>query len=244
MSIAIAIKLDDNDLLLAADKRTAAMEPGGYISNANNTSTKLIPVAGGVMGFVGDPDLALSLIASLRGKEFAPNRVECEVSEAIREAYYRRIGKRSDDSIQSVAEAINLSGDEVRFVFGYNRSGRSLIVRFELRGLFQPRAVVSDAVATVSKVDWKDGVILGMDRHANMLRQWFQKPSYSSIDAQRLAALMIWITHEAEPNSVSGDLDMVLLKKDQEPRAINPATTKDWISDFVKETRNRFWLGA
>lgn len=258
MSIVIAIRLENDDVLFAADKRIPTLSGGGYCTSAKEYGAKLVPAFGGMIGLTGNAELARSLIVSASDKlQRLPSLtgdIESLISTLLTNEYVAQIEPKLNMAMAYQDEGhikTILDEERVAFIYAVRKEGGCRIVTYDLiPGMFNRNVCFDSFQKLIELESTQESVsvqVRGYQSHANMLLQWFNrdadKKTYSLLQAQRLAALMIAVTSGANPTMVNENIDMIRLSKDG-PVQISQAdilSIYTWVKKFIARTRRSFF---
>jgi hypothetical protein len=218
MSLVTVFCLRDGGVLFASDRREVIRYGEGDVLVKYTDALKLHKYSGGVMGAAGDPGLALDMINLLTPVSNNED-VRFEIQEQLI-AHYNRLTKHMPDEARKLKVA--------EFVFC--RGGEHVIKFKSLEG-FSP--------ATNYKWD-----AIGLPMQAALVEQLYKTNRLPNLaEAQRLAALQIHVTHDADPTAVSGEMDMWLLRQgaDQPEELSNVDELRAWVPEFLQATIGEFY---
>lgn len=186
MSLVVMIRLRNGDVVCAADKRVVLEDSStGKVGGTRDDAVKLMPFAGGVLGVVGTAD---GVEEALRGTDkLADEQMDpaVELGHRLRSFYSSKCGPNSE------------CWPDASLILATTTAYRSLLAKRD----FNPYPA-SNPVQT-----------FGVTEHADVVYQWFAAEPLSRLEAQRLAALMIERTHDADRN-VGPTMDMWVVEND------------------------------
>lgn len=244
MSLVLATRVEGNSILFASDKRVSKQDEHGFIITTHNEAVKLIPAFGGMIGWVGDPNLAVQLLRDAAAGMSA-GASENEISRRLADAYANRVAivAKVKGGLDKAQEFLN---EDVKYIYGVCAPNGCRLTTFYLKQLFVPHTEYDtvnypEQVATLLYDQVAAVTSIGMDRHVISLQQWLKKPTYTLRDAIRLSLIILHFANELEPTSVGKNIDMFLLKAGGLVEKVDFASEQDWVDDFIMRTRNEFF---
>ena len=248
MSLVIAIKLENDDVLFVSDRRVTTNGPSeSYVAHADDQSTKAFPMLGGVMGFAGRQDVALYLLRGLQASAIIarpPNlEFEYEIKRRLEDLYLGYVPSAVQE--QDNWFIPQASKDYVEFIFAVRSKQGCRITTFSLDRLFTPHVCYDSIVQFADPKQIYGAVHLvtmaGAEHHARMLLHWFNKKSYTLEEAKRLAILMIAITNDTNPSLVNKNINGLLLTIDDNQITIGFEDTLKWVEGFMTTTKDSLY---
>lgn len=248
MSLVTAVVLDNDDVLFVSDRRQVD-HSRSLCASADETGIKIVSAFGGVIGYAGDSQLALSLLKSIAGSlnATAPSgELEQEIGRRMSVIYNQTV-----EHIKTTADTVGdqivlnawLNDHQVEFLFAVRTKSGCRLTKFSIPTSINP-SVMYDTITQLTDNDRTlySNVhigIVGVSPHALMILQWLNKKSFTLIEAQRLAVLMIAITNGANPSLVNNNIDMRCMTRDGVVTVSESevGVIKEWVAGFMAHTK-------
>ena len=241
MSIVVAIHVG-NELLFVADKRVVHMDPDGFVITSHDNGIKILPAFTGVIGLVGNTDLALQLLKT-ESVGVSSQASDQEIANRLLSAYAQIFAGiiKTQGSIEKAREELEKKGSTA-FLYGSCTEAGCRLVAFQAADMFRAE-VKYDSVTPIkgSHALYGEVTSAGIDRNGMALQHWFKKDVYTLTDAKRLALLMCRFAHKTEPTLVGPTLDMFLLKAGGVLEKLEYKTDEAWVTAFVDKTGKDFF---